>query len=422
MIPAFTQRLISLAIRNIWRRRLRSSLTILGIVFGVSSVIAMLAIGEGASYEAQEQIKRLGSRNIIINSVKPPRSESVGSETSRMSEYGLTYDDVRRISEVIPDVEVIVPSRTVRADVTHGIKRIDANAIATLPIFPRISNQRVALGRFFSDLELADHKNVCVLTTELARRLFSFGEPLGKTIKVRDDFFVVIGVLEESGPSASSEGEELTSLNLYVPITTAKSRFGDIIVNRSTGSFNIEKIELHRIIVATKETEAVMGTAEVVRGVLAPHHKEEDFEIVVPLELLRQAQRTRRIFNVVLGSIAAISLLVGGIGIMNIMLATVTERTREIGIRRALGAKKSDIITQFLIETVLLSGCGGTIGLILGVSLPFIITGFAGMETIIRLWSLVLAFGISILIGLIFGIYPAYRAAAMNPITALRHE
>jgi putative ABC transport system permease protein len=422
MIPAFTQRLISLAIRNIWRRRLRSSLTILGIVFGVSSVIAMLAIGEGASYEAQEQIKRLGSRNIIINSVKPPRSENVGSETSRMSEYGLTYDDVRRISEVIPDVEVIVPSRTIRADVTHGIKRIDANAIATLPIFPHISNQRVVLGRFFNEIELADHKNVCVLTSELARRLFSFGEPIGKTIKVRGDYFVVVGILEESGPSASSEGEELTSLNLYMPITTAKSRFGDIIINRSAGNFNIEKIELHRIIVATKETIAVMATAEVVRRILGPHHKEDDFEIVVPLELLRQAQRTRRIFNVVLGSIAAISLLVGGIGIMNIMLATVTERTREIGIRRALGAKKRDIITQFLIETVLLSGCGGTIGLVLGVSLPFIITGFAGMETIIRLWSLVLAFGISILIGLIFGIYPAYRAAAMNPITALRHE
>jgi putative ABC transport system permease protein len=393
MIPAFVRRLLYLAMRNLWRRRLRSSLTILGIVFGVSSVIAMLAIGEGASYEAQEQIKRLGSRNIIINSVKPPRSESVNSETSRMSEYGLTYEDARRISEVIPDVEIIVPSRTIRADVVHDTKRIDANAVGTLPIFPHISNQKLAKGRFFNEIELADHKNVCVLTSELARR-----------------------------PSASPEADELSSLSLYIPITAAKSRFGDIIVTRRAGNFTIEKVELHRIIVTTKETDAVMATAEVVRRILEPHHKDDDFEIVVPLELLRQARRTRRIFNVVLGSIAAISLLVGGIGIMNIMLATVTERTREIGIRRALGAKKGDIITQFLIETVLLSGCGGTIGLVLGVSLPFIITGFAGMETIIRLWSLVLAFGISILTGLIFGIYPAYRAAAMNPITALRHE
>jgi putative ABC transport system permease protein len=165
-----------------------------------------------------------------------------------------------------------------------------------------------------------------------------------------------------------------------------------------------------------------MSTAEIIRETLQRFHKEDDYEIIVPLQLLSQARQTKRIFNIVLGSIAAISLLVGGIGIMNIMLATVTERTREIGIRRALGAKRSDIITQFLMETILLSGCGGTVGLLLGILLPFLISHFAGMETIIRLWSLICAFGISILIGLIFGLYPAYRAAVMNPITALRHE
>ena len=422
MIPVFTKRVLRFGIQNIWRHRLRSFLTILGIVFGVSSVIAMLAIGEGASHEAQEQIKRLGSRNIIINSVKPSQSESVGAETSRLSEYGLTYDDAERIAAVIPNIETIVPSRTVRSDVVYRTKRLDANAIGTLPIFPKISNKTMAAGRFFNELETADRKNVCVLGARLARRLFAFDDPLGKTVKVRGDYFTVVGILEESGPSASADAEALTTLNLYLPITSAKARFGEIIRTRSAGSRNIEKVELHRIIARVEETDAVMGVAEVIRKILDRSHEQSDYEIVVPLELLRQARRTRRIFNVVLGSIAAISLLVGGIGIMNIMLATVTERTREIGIRRALGATRRDIITQFLMETVLLSGFGGTVGLALGVSLPFIITGFAGMETIIRLWTLVAAFGISILTGIVFGIYPAYRAAAMNPITALRHE
>jgi len=422
MIPVFTKRVLRLGILNIWRHRLRSLLTILGIVFGVSSVIAMLAIGEGASQEAQEQIRRLGSQNIIIKSVKPPRSESVGAETSSLSEYGLTYADAERIASVIPDVEVIVPSRTIRADVMHRTKRLDADAIGTVPIFPRISNTKVVAGRFFTELETDDRKNVCVLSSELARRLFAFEEPIGNTVKIKGDYFTVIGIVEGSGSAVSADAETPSSLSLYIPITAAAAWFGDIIITRSAGSFNIEKVELHQLIVKIEDLATVTSASEVIRDILDRHHKENDYEIIVPLELLRQARRTRRIFNIVLGSIAAISLLVGGIGIMNIMLATVTERTREIGIRRALGARRHDIIVQFLIETVLLSGFGGAVGLALGISLPFIITSFAGMQTIIRLWSLLAAFGISILIGLIFGIYPAYRAAAMNPITALRHE
>ena len=422
MIVSMPKRVLRLGILNIWRHRLRSLLTVLGIVFGVSSVIAMLAIGEGASQEAQAQIKRLGSQNIIINSVKPPQSESISTETSRLSEYGLTYKDAERIKAVVPNVEIVVPSRTIRADVIRGRKRVDANAIGTVPIFPLISNRKVAAGRFFSELETEDHKNVCVLETELARRLFTLEDPIGNTVKVKGDYYTVIGIMEESGPEASADPEGVTALNLYIPVTAAKSRIGDIIISRSSGSFSIEKVELHRLIVKINDLDAVMGSAEIIRDILRRSHKEEDYEIVVPLELLRQARRTRRIFSIVLGSIAAISLLVGGIGIMNIMLATVTERTREIGIRRALGAKKRDIINQFLIETVILSGFGGAVGLILGILLPFLITTFAGMETVIRLWSLICAFGIPILIGLAFGIYPAYRAAEMNPIAALRHE
>ncbi len=420
MIPIFVKRMLRLGILNIWRHRLRSFLTILGIVFGVCSVIAMLAIGEGASYEAQEQIKNLGSQNIIIKSIKPPQSENVNTEASTLSEYGLTYDDAERIRETIPAVEVIVPSRTVRADVIYRTKRLDVNAVGTVPIFASTSNMSVVAGRFFNEMEAAEGKNICVLTADLARRLFTLENPVGQTIKVRGEYFSVIGLVEE--PTAIDNAESLSPLNIYLPITTAKSYFGDVIMSRSEGSFSLEKVELHQIIVKMRDIGGVMSAAAIIRDILKRFHKNEDYEIIVPLELLNQAKRTKRIFNIVLGSIAAISLLVGGIGIMNIMLATVTERTREIGIRRALGARRRDIIAQFLIETVLLSGCGGAVGLILGLLLPFFVTRFAGMETIIRVWSPVCAFGISILIGLIFGIYPAYRAAVMSPIAALRHE
>ncbi len=414
--------MLRLGILNIWRHRLRSILTILGVVFGVCSFIAMLAIGEGASYEAQEQIKRLGSQNIIIKSVRPPESGNVNTEAEGMSEYGIKHKDMERIVSTLPNAEILVPSRTIRSDVIYRTRKIDANAVGTIPSYPNIAKKTISKGRFFNDLEMTDRKNVCVLGAEVARRLFQFESPVGKTIKIRGDYFTVIGVVESMGSVRSNGSGDNSPLDLYIPITAVTARFGDIITNSGAGSFNIEKVELHEVIVKVSDAATVMSSAEIIRDVLKRFHKKEDYEIIVPLELLQQAKRTRRIFNIVLGSIAAISLLVGGIGIMNIMLASVTERTREIGIRRALGAKRRDIIIQFLIETVLLSSCGGVIGLILGVLLPFFITYFAGMATIIRLWALASAFGISVFIGIVFGMYPAYRASVMSPISALRRE
>ncbi|GAB4323139.1 MAG: ABC transporter permease [Candidatus Sumerlaeia bacterium] len=416
------KRIFYLGLLSIWRHRLRSFLTILGIVFGVCSVIAMLAIGEGASYEAQEQIKRLGSQNIILKSVKPPQSDKINTERTFVLEYGLTYKDADRIVSTIPTVESIVPSRSVREDISYGRRRVDAEVIGTVPWHLQIANVQVARGRFITQNELDDRKNVAVISSELASRLFTIDDPLGKSIRVGADYYTVIGVLEPMGPIATATGEKTSGLRLYIPLSAAKERFGDIVRMRTSGSINVEKVELHEIIVKVRGVETVMPTAAVLTSLLKRYHKDQDYEVVVPLELLRQAQRTKAIFNIVLGSIAAISLLVGGIGIMNIMLASVTERTKEIGIRRALGAKRRDIITQFLTETVLLSGTGGTIGVIIGVAIPFLITAFAGMVTIIRWWSLFGAFSISIVIGVVFGIYPAWRAAMMNPITALRHE
>lgn len=422
MIPAIPKRVLRLGILNIWRHRLRSILTILGVVFGVSSFIAMLAIGEGASYEAQQQIKRLGSKNIIIKSVPPPESGEVNAEAGRMKEYGIKYKDMERIELTLPNVEILVPSRTIRSEVIYRTRKVDANAVGTIPSYPTIAKKTISEGRFFNDLEMTDRKNVCVLGAEVARRLFQFESPMGKTIKIRNDYFTVIGVVESMGSALSDGSGNQSPLDIYIPITAAKARFGDTIMNRGTGSFDIEKVELHEVIVKVSDAADVISSAETIRGVLKRSHKDEDYEIIVPLELLRQAKRTKRIFNIVLGSIAAISLLVGGIGIMNIMLASVTERTREIGIRRALGAKRRDIIIQFLIETVLLSSCGGGIGLLLGILLPFFITHFSGMETIIRLWALAGAFAISVFIGIVFGMYPAYRASVMSPISALRRE
>ncbi len=212
------------------------------------------------------------------------------------------------------------------------------------------------------------------------------------------------------------------NFNVYIPLTTARRRFGELIVRRQSGSFNMERIQLHQINVRVASPELVPATAKVIQNLLERFHKKKDFKLIIPLELLRQAEQTKRIFNVVLGSIAAISLLVGGIGIMNIMLASVTERTREIGIRRALGAKKKDIVTQFLVETVVLSAGGGLLGVVFGVTIPFLVSHFAKMKTIITPWSLILAFSISAAIGIIFGLYPARKAANMDPIEALRHE
>lgn len=416
------KRIFILGLISIWRHRLRSFLTILGIVFGVCSVISMLAIGEGASYEAQEQIKKLGSQNIIIKSVQPTNTEKANTERTFLLEYGVTYKDAERIMNTVPSVEVIIPQRTIRSDIMYERQMIDANVIGTIPWLPTISNKKIKYGRFFSEKEMEDARNVCILSAELAKKLFIADDPIGSTIKVRGEAYNVIGIMEESGPVNKNQQESISNLELYMPISSVNLRFGDIIVNRRSGNFNMERVELHQIIVKVKDVNLVKNTAAVIKDLLDAHHKQQEYELIIPLELLQQAERTKRIFNIVLGSIAAISLLVGGIGIMNIMLASVTERTREIGIRRALGAKRRDIIIQFLIETILLSGSGGIIGLCIGLLIPFLITQFSDMKTIIRLWSLCGAFGISIMIGIIFGIYPAYRASIMNPITALRHE
>src|SRR5262245_49632301 len=400
-------------LRSLWLHRLRSLLTVLGIVFGVCSVIAMLAIGEGASYEAQEQIKNLGSQNVILRSVKPPEEEKVTQKGSQsyVLTYGLTYTDLQRIRSTIPGVTVLVPSRIMREYVWNISRRVDCEVQGTVPWYPEMRNHRVARGRFFNDLDMALNAPVCVLGHEMVDGLFPLDSPVGRDVRVGSTYYRVIGVMEPKAESVKSEEtrslSSVAAYQMFIPLQTAKMRYGEILMKARSGSFEAEKVQLHEVTVQVDSRDRVIQVADALKQLLKRHHQKKDYDVIVPLELLRRAERTKQIFNVVLGSIAAISLLVGGIGIMNIMLATVTERTREIGIRRALGATRRDIVTQFLVEAVLLSGAGGVFGVVLGIAVPLLVTLFAGMKTIITFWSPLTAFTISALVGIVFGLYPA---------------
>ena len=430
--PQHLWRSMSLGAKSIWLHKLRSLLTALGVVFGVASVVAMLAIGEGASHEAQEQIRKLGSQNIILESVKPTDSSGpVGQSRSFVIEYGLNSKDIKQILQTIPGISIVVPSRIISEVLWVEEKNLEASIIGALTIYPQMRNRTLVAGRFFNDLEQDNRSPVCVINQSAASRLFPLSTPTGKTIRVRGTYYRVIGVIEDEGQRATTDsvsqsnsksGGNGSLAQMIIPFATLMDNFGDTFFRFRSGSFDAEKVEFHEAIIRVGKVEDVVSRAEAVKHLLSRNHPREDYRVTVPIELLRQAERTKRIFSIVLGSIAAISLLVGGIGIMNIMLASVTERTREIGIRRALGAKQSDIVLQFLIETVLLAGAGGVLGVIMGLGIPLAISHFAGVTTVIKAWAPALAFSVSVFTGIAFGIYPAMRAAKMNPVEALRHE
>jgi putative ABC transport system permease protein len=419
-------------VKNILLHKLRSLLTVLGIILGVGSVISMLAIGEGSKQEALARIRELGQNNVIIRSVKPGQQSAAATATaagqsrSSILEYGLKHTDYDRLCGAIPTIKNAVPIALCVGDAQQSRFRIpNARILGTTPDFLLVKNVRVQRGRFITTSDLHNTHNVAVLAAGAAQRLFSYADPIGEPVLLGEDVYRVIGVLRPQGTgNATPGGVGLANLNddIYVPLTCAQRRFGEVQAIRTTGSRSYEKTQLNEITLQVVSEDRVSQTAAMAEKLLRMSHPEaEDFEIQVPLELLQQAEHEKRIWNLVLGSIAGISLLVGGIGIMNIMLASVTERTREIGIRRALGARRLDITTQFLIETILLSSVGGVLGVIVGIAIPIIVSYFASIQTIVSWWSVILAFGISVGIGVIFGLYPARRAALMDPIEALRH-
>jgi len=427
---------LRLAARNLLLHKLRSFLTMLGTILGVSSVIAMLAIGEGSKREAVEQIRQLGATNVIVRSVKPP-TEAIatsttetggsGQPTSRIIDYGLRQKDLERLTSTMPTVRRAVPIALARQHVQRRVRRMqNARVLGVTPEYREVKNLSVARGRFVSDPDLRGTANVVVLGDGAAQLLFSYEDPIDKALLIGDGAYRVIGVLATQASGSATPGalgQQDFNNDIYVPMTSLKRRVGEYQSVSRGSSQEFERNELSEITLTVWNEDQVSQTAAMARTLLEQTHaNKKDWELQVPLELLQQAESEKRLWNLVLGSIAGISLLVGGIGIMNIMLATVTERTREIGVRRALGAKRWDITFQFLVETIALSATGGILGVILGVGVPLLVTASFGIDTAIVWWSAPLAFAISVGIGIVFGIYPARRAALMDPIEALRHE
>lgn len=413
---------IWLGIENLLLHKLRSFLTMLGVVFGVGSVVAMLAVGEGASKEALSQIRKLGSNNIIISSKQSAEEQSTSTMHSHISIYGLTYDDFSRINQSFPSIDKAVPVKLMQKDTRLEQRSMELRVVGTTEVWFELVPREILAGRILTRADNEDFSAVTVLTEFGARKLLATKNTIGQSIRIGGNSFEVVGIVKSESGQAGNMQIPDQEIDAYIPIRVARNYFGDVFSKMTAGSRSSEMVELHQIIAQVDDTAHVESTAAGIQRMLETFHKKMDYEISVPLALLKQAESTKRTFNIVLGSIAGISLLVGGIGIMNIMLASVTERTREIGIRRAIGAKRRQIIVQFLIETVVLSTIGGIVGLGIGVLIPSLITYFAKMPTVITPESILLPLFISAGIGIIFGLYPAASAARVDPIVALRHE
>ena len=446
----FRPRTWKLGLKSLVLHPMRSGLTVLGIFFGVVSVVWLLAIGEGISREAQARIEDLGAENVIVRSIKPPDSGGATS-TRTVDAFGVTRAEKELLETTIPTIGRVLPIREIQQRFTYNgnpnSKPIDGRLVGCTNGYAEVTRLFVDRGRFLSTVEVSESKSVCVIAAYLSSQLFPSEDPLGKQIYVPDkkEFFKIVGVLKPRNASAAIGGSLAAqdfSLDVYIPITTMRRRMGDLEIQRSNGSFNAKNFELTQLTIQVADVDDVKRTAKLIEATLKTGKVgRQDVAIVVPFELLEQAEFTRIVFMVFMGFIAAVSLLVGGIGIMNIMLATVTERTREIGIRRALGAKRSDIVLQFLVETISLSVIGGITGILVGLlcphaiemlksitasSAPEIYASLPGditdMRPVIVPFSIPLAFCISVAVGVFFGLYPAYRAAQMDPIEALRHE
>jgi putative ABC transport system permease protein len=364
----------------------------------------------------QEQLRRLGPDRVLLRSVLPPDE---GALSSQRVDYGLKLVDLERIEKLVPGLSAVAPSYEMEKDVHVGSIQVRAPLVCTSPSFQEIHQLELARGRFLCSNDLETMANVAVLGADVARKLFGSLDPLGLDIKLGSGHFHVVGLLAPRADASAALHSPNDSV--FLPLTTGRSRLENVIRIQGAGGRRYEVVELHQIGMRARDEADIEQQAAMLRRLLALEHPQQDYEIVVPYELLRQSEHTKRVFSWVLGSIAGISLLVGGIGIMNIMLATVTERTREIGIRRALGAKRWHVQLQFLVETIALSLSGGVLGLGLGLAIPALVERAAGMKTIVTPQSLVLALGISVVVGIVFGLYPARRAARMDPIEALRY-
>jgi putative ABC transport system permease protein len=426
---------IAIAVQSLMLHKTRSFLTMLGIVFGVGAVIAMLSIGEGARQESLEQIEVLGVRNVIIRSL-PQLEADEEEEPSIVRPYGISLKDAEAIRAVCGFADRIavnwesdVESRTYQG--TAPVK-----LIGTTPDHEAIFNIRLTDGQFITRHHIAANANVCLIGSEIKKKLFGFENPMSRLVKIEDQWFTVVGVMGEKKESLTGDAA-LPSINgsVIIPLSTAMSKFpreakaGVARMGRrfrfrnQTGAGYLDRSTIDQIAVQVDEDADISEASAIISRLLRQRHNGQlDFTVTIPEQLIEQSQKTQSIFNIVMGAIAGISLLVGGIGIMNIMLASVLERTREIGIRRAIGATRAMIITQFLAEAAMLSIIGGLAGILLGWALTEIITAYAEWRTIVSLWSIMLAFTVAAATGIVFGYYPARRAADKDVIEALRYE
>ncbi len=416
--------------------KVRSVLTVLGVVFGVGAVVAMLSIGEGARRETMDQISIMGLHNIIVHAVVPDAQPTESNDKPKVTNSeGLTTKDADAIMAECPFAEGVEATAEHKELALYGDEHADVTVIGVTPSYAAIYPAAVADGRFITQNDLSEIANNCVIGNQAKRKLFGFKSALGEHVKLGDEWFTVIGVMSDRGHAAKFSGPTSRDQNLdvYVPVTTSQVKFGiekdlvktNVAYSGGTYAANQSKVqpEIDEITIKLKPDANAGEAASIISRILTRrHNKAEDFSVTVPEELLRQSQATERIFNVVMLAIASISLMVGGIGIMNIMLASVLERTHEIGIRRALGATARTVTSQFLSEAVILSMSGGLMGLALGYAMTRAISTYAEWRTVVTPLSMVLAFGVSVATGVVFGYYPARQAARKDPIEALRYE
>jgi putative ABC transport system permease protein len=438
------------AIEAVGHNKLRAALTSLGILFGVASVIAMLAIGKGAESEILSQMKLLGSNNVMITPIveqKEEKAKDDGDKKPKKFSPGLTERDAMAIREAVPDVDAASSEVVLNTLITREGRRRSGKLVGVDTTYFRLMNLELFSGSQFTPAQVEQGRPVAIIGYGVRTRFFTTEDPIGRPLKVGDTWVTVVGVLADrklAGSNAQKLGIRDANLDVYVPVHTMLLRFRNRAevtqrdIEAAARQFNTtpnatedpdaraERTnynQLDRIIVNVKDAAFVPSVADVIRRMLERRHNTViDYEITVPELLLKQEQHTKDIFNVVLGAIASISLIVGGIGIMNIMLASILERIKEIGIRRALGATQKDILFQFLSEAVLISVAGGTAGIIVGVAISMGIQRFAAISTIVSFTSVAVAFGVSCTVGLAFGIVPAHRAAQQDPITCLRYE
>jgi len=424
---------LKISLRELTANKMRTALTMLGIIFGVGAVIAMLSIGEGARQETLDQIKLLGTNNIIINAKAVDKNMQVkGASFSP----GLNTNDSKAITDLNPFVEAVTPQRDGSARIMYKSKLGRVPLIGTTPNYLYTYNSTLLQGKFFADNHLDNYSNVCVIGAGIKDEYFRFDDPIGKSIKLNGNWFTVIGVMSKKNVSASGMenlGMRDFNMDVYIPLSTMVNKIsakedensGDVVIfwDNNNKVDVIDRKSINKVTVKIKDETQMKPAAELTGKILARrHYGVNDYEVVIPEQLLAQKQKTQKIFNIVMGAIAGISLLVGGIGIMNIMLANILERTREIGIRRAVGATRKDVLNQFMYEAVIISIVGGLLGIIVGFIITSLITSYAEWRTIITPYSVLLSFIVSVCVGLIFGIYPAKKAADKDPIESLRYE